>query len=121
MMAADLGWSLTRVPSLPNSNLVQVAAQPTVAPGSASLRLTSAVGGGFAVFVDNNNTIMTSAEDIGSFPQAFRTVTGSVATNMTTPVKTCRTTALLGDAAQVMLDAGCGCVPVVEAAGVWPG
>ena len=33
---------------------------------------------------------------------------------MTTPVKTCRTTALLGDAAQVMLDAGYGCVPVVD-------
>jgi CBS domain-containing protein len=32
---------------------------------------------------------------------------------MTTPVQTCRTTALLGEAAQVMLDAGCGCVPVV--------
>ena len=33
---------------------------------------------------------------------------------MTVPVKTCRTTALLGDAAQVMLDAGCGCVPIVD-------
>ena len=33
---------------------------------------------------------------------------------MTTPVKTCRTTALLGDAARIMLDAGCGCVPVVD-------
>jgi CBS domain-containing protein len=36
---------------------------------------------------------------------------------MTTPVKTCRTTARLGDAAQVMLDAGCGCVPVVDSRG----
>lgn len=33
---------------------------------------------------------------------------------MTTPVKTCRTTALLGDVAQIMLDAGYGCVPVVD-------
>ena len=33
---------------------------------------------------------------------------------MTTPVRTCRTTALLGDAARIMLDAGCGCVPVVD-------
>jgi CBS domain-containing protein len=33
---------------------------------------------------------------------------------MTTPVKTCRTTALLGDAAQLMLDVGCGCVPIVD-------
>lgn len=33
---------------------------------------------------------------------------------MSVPVKTCRTTALLGDAAQVMLDAGCGCVPIVD-------
>lgn len=36
---------------------------------------------------------------------------------MTTPVKTCRTTALLGDAAHIMLDAGCGCVPVVDRRG----
>lgn len=33
---------------------------------------------------------------------------------MTAPVKTCRTTALLGDAAQLMLDAGYGCVPIVD-------
>ena len=36
---------------------------------------------------------------------------------MTTPVRTCRTTALLGDAARIMLDAGCGCVPVVDRRG----
>lgn len=36
---------------------------------------------------------------------------------MTHPVKTCRTTALLGDAAQVMLDAECGCVPIVDSRG----
>ena len=33
---------------------------------------------------------------------------------MTSPVKTCRTTALLGDAARVMLDGRCGCVPIVD-------
>jgi len=32
---------------------------------------------------------------------------------MATPVRTCRTTTLLGDAALIMLEAGCGCVPVV--------
>jgi CBS domain-containing protein len=36
---------------------------------------------------------------------------------MTTPVKTCRTTALLGDAAHIMLEADCGCVPVVDSRG----
>ena len=36
---------------------------------------------------------------------------------MTAPVKTCRTTALLGDAARVMLDAGCGCLPIVDSRG----
>lgn len=36
---------------------------------------------------------------------------------MTTPVQTCRTTALLGDAVQVMRDAGCGCVPIVDRRG----
>lgn len=36
---------------------------------------------------------------------------------MTCPVKTCRTTALLGDAAQVMLEAECGCVPIVDRRG----
>jgi CBS domain-containing protein len=36
---------------------------------------------------------------------------------MTTRVKTCRTTALLGDAARIMLDADCGCVPVVDSRG----
>jgi CBS domain-containing protein len=36
---------------------------------------------------------------------------------MTTPVRTCRTTALLGDAARIMLAAGCGCVPVVDRSG----
>ena len=33
---------------------------------------------------------------------------------MTTPVKTCRPSALLGDAARIMLDQECGCVPVVD-------
>jgi CBS domain-containing protein len=33
---------------------------------------------------------------------------------MTAPVKTCRTTALLGDAAQAMLDGRYGCVPIVD-------
>ena len=36
---------------------------------------------------------------------------------MTSPVKTCRTTALLGDAARTMLDGDCGCVPVVDSRG----
>lgn len=36
---------------------------------------------------------------------------------MTAPVKTCRTTALLGDAARTMLESGCGCVPVVDSRG----
>ena len=36
---------------------------------------------------------------------------------MTTPVRTCRTTALLSDAARILLDAGCGCVPVVDRRG----
>jgi CBS domain-containing protein len=36
---------------------------------------------------------------------------------MTTPVKTCRPSALLGDAARIMLDEECGCVPVVDAHG----
>lgn len=36
---------------------------------------------------------------------------------MTTPVRTCRPTTLLGDAARIMLDAGCGCVPVVDRPG----
>jgi CBS domain-containing protein len=36
---------------------------------------------------------------------------------MTSPVRTCRTTALLGDAAQTMLLQHCGCVPVVDSRG----
>ena len=36
---------------------------------------------------------------------------------MTTPVRTCRTTARLGEAARIMLVAGCGCVPVVDRRG----
>jgi CBS domain-containing protein len=36
---------------------------------------------------------------------------------MTSPAKTCRTTALLGDAAQTMLLQHCGCVPVVDGRG----
>ena len=36
---------------------------------------------------------------------------------MTSPVKTCRTSALLGDAAQIMLRQHCGCVPVVDGRG----
>jgi hypothetical protein len=34
-----------------------------------------------------------------------------------TPVKTCRPSALLGDAVRIMLDEECGCVPVVDAHG----
>jgi CBS domain-containing protein len=40
---------------------------------------------------------------------------------MTRPVRTCGTTALLGDAAQVMLDAGCGCLPIVDNRGHFVG
>lgn len=36
---------------------------------------------------------------------------------MTTSVKTCRTTAVLGDAARIMLESHCGCVPVVDSRG----
>jgi CBS domain-containing protein len=36
---------------------------------------------------------------------------------MTRPVKTCRTTAALGDAARIMLEGHCGCVPVVDSRG----
>ena len=36
---------------------------------------------------------------------------------MTSPVNTCRTSALLGDAAQTMLQQRCGCVPVVDGRG----
>ena len=36
---------------------------------------------------------------------------------MTTPVKTCRTTAILGDAARTMLEEHCGCVPVIDSRG----
>lgn len=36
---------------------------------------------------------------------------------MTTPVKTCRTTAILGDAARTMLAGRCGCVPIVDSRG----
>src|SRR4029079_7228126 len=36
---------------------------------------------------------------------------------MTSPVKTCRTSALLGDAAQIMLRQHCGCVPIVDGRG----
>jgi CBS domain-containing protein len=36
---------------------------------------------------------------------------------MSTPVKTCRTTAILGDAARVMLEGHCGCVPIVDTRG----
>ena len=36
---------------------------------------------------------------------------------MTSPVKTCRTSALLGDAARTMLRHHCGCVPIVDGRG----
>jgi CBS domain-containing protein len=36
---------------------------------------------------------------------------------MTTPVKTCQTTAILGDAARTMLAGHCGCVPIVDSRG----
>jgi CBS domain-containing protein len=36
---------------------------------------------------------------------------------MTKPVKTCRTTAILGDAARTMLEGHCGCVPIIDARG----
>ena len=36
---------------------------------------------------------------------------------MTSPVKTCRTTALLGDAARIMLEGHFGCVPVIDSRG----
>ena len=36
---------------------------------------------------------------------------------MTAPVKTCRTSALLGEAAEAMLAVGCGCLPVVDSRG----
>ena len=34
---------------------------------------------------------------------------------MTTPVKTCRANALVGEAARMMLEENCGCLPVVDA------
>ena len=36
---------------------------------------------------------------------------------MTSPVHTCRTSARLGDAAQIMLQQRCGCVPIVDGRG----
>lgn len=36
---------------------------------------------------------------------------------MTSRVKTCRTTALLHEAAHIMLDSHCGCVPIVDSRG----
>jgi len=36
---------------------------------------------------------------------------------MTEPAKTCRVTTLLGDAARIMLDEECGCLPVIDARG----
>ena len=36
---------------------------------------------------------------------------------MTSPVKTCRISALLGDAARTMLRQDCGCVPIVDGRG----
>jgi len=36
---------------------------------------------------------------------------------MTEPAKTCRITALLGDAARIMFEEGCGCLPVIDARG----
>jgi len=36
---------------------------------------------------------------------------------MTTPVKTCRANALVGEAARMMLEENCGCLPVTDAKG----